>query len=548
MVVAIRSWTMAILTLAMSVATSVCALSDEPMPWGSWRTWGDQGNGIYHNPVLPADFSDIDAIRVGSDYFAISSTLHLSPGMVVLHSKDLVSWRIIGHVVEDLTQIGPEYRWDRLARFKRGVWAGSIRHHAGRFWVFFGTPDEGFFMSSAQNPEGPWEPLHPLLQESGWDDCSVLWDEDGRAYFIGTRFADGYKSYVFRMSADGRSIDRSSAVLVNEGAGREASKLLKVGDWYYIIYSEHFADTGRYVMARRSRHPLGPYNEVRQLAHPSREAFEPNQGGIVQATNGSWYFFTHHGRQSWEGRAASLLPVTWLDGWPIIGKVLPDGKGTMTWHGRTPVANTSIVYPQTSDDFSTSALGPQWEWNHQPRAERWSLTERAGWLRLRAWQPLQAGNPLTAGNLVSQRTFRTHANRVVVKIDTSGLEHGQRAGLGHFSDTYGGLVVERQGEQRFIAYMATERTLIGPELKQSELWLQSTWSLDGKVSFAYSLDGRDFTTFGSSYQQTHANYRGARVGLLNYNDKADRGFVDVDFFHYEFAPGYPQARTAPDRR
>ena len=114
--------------------------------------WGDQGDGTYVNPIIPADFSDLDAIRVGDDFYAISSTLHMSPGMVVLHSKDLVNWRIIGHVVADVSQISPEMNWDRMNRYGRGVWAGGIRRHEDKFWVYFATPDEGIFMATALSP------------------------------------------------------------------------------------------------------------------------------------------------------------------------------------------------------------------------------------------------------------------------------------------------------------------------------------------------------------------------------------------------------------
>ncbi len=131
--------------------------------WGDWQTWGDQGDGTYRNPVLPADYSDIDCIRVGSDYYAISSTFQYSPGMVILHSKDLVNWTIAGHAVPDVSQIGPEMNWTRMDRFGTGIWAGAIRHHAGKFWVYFGTPDEGYFMTTATNAAGPWAPLTRVL-------------------------------------------------------------------------------------------------------------------------------------------------------------------------------------------------------------------------------------------------------------------------------------------------------------------------------------------------------------------------------------------------
>ena len=234
-----------------------------------------------------------------------------------------------GQEIADLTQIGKELDYTRMNRYGLGVWAGTLRYHKDRFYIFFGTPDEGFFMTSAPKAEGPWEPLTQLMSEKGWDDCSVMWDTDGKAYFVGTHFADGYKTYLYDMSTDGKSIDLKSARLVNEGGYREANKLIKVGDWYYLVFSEHRSDKGRYVMAKRSRCITGPYEEEKQLALPSREYKEPNQGGIVEGKSGEWYFLTHHGTGDWAGRVASLLPVTWIDGWPIIGTVIGDSIGSM---------------------------------------------------------------------------------------------------------------------------------------------------------------------------------------------------------------------------
>jgi beta-xylosidase len=157
--------------LLVAAMAGSCQAGDG-VTWGDWTRWGDLGNGRYRNPVLPADYSDLDAIRVGDDYYAISSTFQFSPGMAVLHSRDLVNWRTVGHAVPDLTQLSPELDWKRMNRYGRGIWAGAIRHHAGRFWIYFGAPDEGYFVTSAERPEGPWTPLHPLLRSPGWDDCA----------------------------------------------------------------------------------------------------------------------------------------------------------------------------------------------------------------------------------------------------------------------------------------------------------------------------------------------------------------------------------------
>ncbi len=506
-----------------------------PAKWGEWPTWGDQGDGTYRNPVLPSDYSDIDCIRVGSNYYAISSTFQFSPGMVILQSADLVNWSIIGHAIADLRQISPELNWDRMNRYGKGVWAGALRFHDGKFWIYFGTPDEGYFMTTAKDPRGPWEPLHPLLKAKGWDDCCPFWDDDGQGYFVGTNFSDGYKIHLFKLTPDGRDLVMDSDRVIYQSKGSEANKLYKINGVYYHLFSEVKA-AGRVLMMQRAKSMNGPFEGPRQLKHADREALEPNQGGLVQSEAGEWFFYTHHGRGSWEGRCNSLLPVTWVDGWPIIGQVGNDGIGRMVWAGKKPVANTLIIIPQSSDDFESLALPAQWEWNYQPRDEKWSLEERPGWLRLHAFVPLEPDNLFKAGNTLTQRCFRTSTNEVIVKLDLSGLADGQKAGLCHFAKTRSMLGVTQSGTSRRLEYKHNDEITSGPELDGEIVWLRSTWGLDGKSQYSFSLDGKNFTPFGKPYLLSWGSYRGDRIGLYSYNNKAEAGYVDVDFFHYSYAP------------
>ena len=507
-------------------------LGQEELRWGQWNAWGEQPNGSYLNPVIPSDYSDIDCIRVGEDYYAISSTFQFSPGMTVLHSKDLVNWRICGHAISDLTQIGENLNWTKMDRYGRGVWAGTLRYHDNRFYLFFGTPDEGYFMTSAVSPEGPWEPLTSLLAEAGWDDCTALWDDDGKAYFVGTHFSDGYKTYLFQMAADGKSIDRKSAKLINAGSGREANKLLKVDGWYYLIFSEHKSELGRYVMAKRARKISGPYKEEKQLALPSREAMEPNQGGIVLGKDGQWYFLTHHGSGDWSGRIVSLLPVTWIDGWPIIGEVLSDSIGAMKWFGDMPFKSVEKLSIQRSDDFDAVQLAPQWQWNYQPRKEYFSLSERPGWLRLKAYRPLEADSLMKAGNTLTQRTFREPENEVVIKLDVSHMEDGQKSGLCHFSSQHSAIGVVKEGGKWYLEYRKNNKVTRHQQISSSYVWLKTCWGLEGKSHYYYSLDGDVFQPLGEPYQMVWGNYRGDRIGIYCFNNKEDKGFVDVDYVHY----------------
>ncbi|MEW2118808.1 family 43 glycosylhydrolase [Streptomyces sp. NPDC005474] len=502
-------------------------------------TWGDQGDGTYVNPVLPGDFSDWDCIRVGADYYGITSTFGYSPGVAVLHSTDLVNWRTLGGAVDDVTRIGPELNWDRMNRFGRGVWAGAIRFHAGRYWVYFNTPDEGFFMTSAPSPSGPWDPLTSVWRTTGWDDPCPFWDDDGQGYLVTTHYSDSYKINLFQLSADGKSLVGTPTV-IHQSPGSEANKLYKINGLYYHLFSE-VKPEGRVLMMNRGSSLTGPF-ETRQLEHVNVSVDrEPNQGGLVQTPDGSWYFVTHHGHGDWEGRPLSLLPVTWVDGWPILGAVGADGIGNMVWTGQVPAGGTpglpvdALPGVVTSDLFTDTRLKPQWEWYYQPRATHWSLTERPGYLRLKAFAPLAANNLTKVGNTLTQRVLRVAGGATVtVRLELSGLADGQHAGLSHYASAYAGLGVRRSGTTTTLVNNVNGSLTDGPVITQNAVWLRTSWNVNGVSQFSYSLDGNAFTSFGGTYQLTWAGYRGDRIGLYTYNPNGT-GYVDVDSVQYTVA-------------
>ena len=507
-------------------------------------SWGDQGNGTYANPLLPADYSDLDAIRVGEDYYAISSTMQFSPGMVVLHSKDLVNWEIISHVVDDLTRISPELNWDRMNCYGRGIWAGSIRYYKNKFWVYFGTPDDGFFMSTANNPAGPWEPVHQLWKVKGWDDCCSFCDDDGQLYFIATNFAldpgngKKYNIHLFKMTPDGRSLIVESDSIIHQSNGSEANKLYKINGLYYHYFSE-VKPEGRVIMMERSKSLYGPW-EIRQLNHVDQKLDrEPNQGGLLQTPAGEWYFLTHHGSGDWEGRPASLLPVHWINEWPVIGQPGADTIGRMVWTGKKPIPGRGKVSIQSSDEFNTGKLNVQWEWSYQPRAGKWSLTERSGFLRLYAFTPIHSNKQgkiiLRAGNTLTQRSMRTPANVATVRIDISRMADGQFSGLTHFSTTsYSLFGIKQENGIRTLVYDNNGTDTSGIPVNGSAVWLRSTWDAGGVSHYAFSTDGKLYQPFGSAFQLTWGSYRGDRTGIFNFNTKEDKGSVDVDWFRYSY--------------
>lgn len=502
--------------------------------------WGDQGDGTYRNPVLPADFSDIDAIRVEDDFYAISSTFQYSPGVVILHSKDLVNWEILSHVVSDVTILSPEMNWDKMNRYGTGIWAGSIRYYKNKFWVYFGTPNEGFFMSSATNPAGPWEPLHCIMSAKGWDDCCSFLDDDGQLYFIATNFAldplnsKKYNIHLFKMTPDGKNLMAESDTIIHQSSGSEANKLYKINGLYYHYFSEVKRE-GRVIMMERAKSLKGPW-EIRQLNHVVKDVDrEPNQGGLIELENGKWYFFTHHGQGgSFEGRVASLLPVTWMDGWPVIGKSGADSIGNMVWQAPKPIAASANIHLQADDDFSSDKLAVQWEWNYQPRADKWSLTERKGYLRLHAFRPINPQLPsqiiLRAGNTLTQRTLRTTHNEFTIKLDINNMANGQFAGLTHFSTkSYSQFGVKQTNNKRSLVCEINGKDTMGITLKGKVIYLNSTWGYDGIGAYSYSFDNKTFIPFGPTHAFAWGSYRGDRVGIFNYNLLNEEGYVDVDW-------------------
>ncbi len=512
-------------------AGSLRAQTIAPRPPALAGRWGDQSNGTFVNPILPSDYSDLDAIRVGDDFYAISSTFQYSPGVVILHSKDLVNWTLLGHAVDDLTRIGPEMNWDQMNRYGRGIWAGAVRYHDGKFWIYFGTPDEGFFVTTAKDPAGPWEPLQLLWKTKGWDDCCPFWDDDGTPYFICSNTADGYKIHLFQMAPDGKSLLLNTDKVIHQSKGSEANKLYKINGLYFHYYSENTRE-GRVAMMERSKSLDGPW-ETHQLNHVNKKIDqEPNQGGLIQLTDGTWWFLTHQGTGDWQGRAMCLLPVTWIYNWPIIGTPGPDKVGTMVWSAAKPIAGQPLTAPQTSDAFDKPTLSPQWEWNYQPRADKWSLTERPGFLRLHAFAPLKPDDLLKAGNTLTQRVFRTNKNEVTVKLDLAGMADGQQAGLCHLARAWAAFGISQSGSTRTLTLNRAGKISQGPELAATTLYLRTSWNLDGDSQFSFSIDGVTFTPFGPTIPLTWSYYRGDRLGLYSYNNKADAGYVDFASFTY----------------
>ncbi|HEY6900234.1 MAG TPA: glycoside hydrolase 43 family protein, partial [Puia sp.] len=243
-------------------------------------TWGDQGNGTYINPVLYADYSDPDVIRVDNKYYMVCSEFHYM-GMPILESDDMVNWTIAGRIYSRIDLPG----YSDFHRFAGGSWAPAIRYHDHKFYVYFCTPDEGLFMSSAEKPEGPWSPLVTVRQIPGWEDPCPFWDEDGKAYLGHSRKGAG-PIIIHKMSPDGTTL-LDEGVTVYTGPTAEGTKLFKLNGYYYISIPEGGVGTG-WQTVLRSKNIYGPYEKKVVLEKGSTPINGPHQGALVATPAGQW--------------------------------------------------------------------------------------------------------------------------------------------------------------------------------------------------------------------------------------------------------------------
>ncbi len=525
--------------------------------------WGDQLNGTYKNPVLNADYSDPDVIRVGDRYYMVASDFHFL-GMQMLESADLLHWRIVSQLYDRFELPG----WDANGHYGGGSWAPALRHHDGRFYVYFCTPDEGLFMTSAAKAEGPWEPLHCVKAVEKWEDPCPLWDDDGQAYLGRSRHRAG-PIIVHRMSGDGRQL-LDDGVTVYTGPVAEGTKFLKRHGHYYLIIPEGGVGQG-WQTVLRSRSVYGPYEKRVVLEQGSTAVNGPHQGALVDVitprtpaagtvadsaaplpADTTWWFL-HFQETHPCGRVVHLQPARWKDGWPLMGADI-DGNGIgeplMVWQNPLP----STVYPPStlhpspstlltplSDDFRGDslcwvghrqrALGPQWQWNHNPVDSAWSLSVRRGWLSLLA---LPAASLKEGRGQLSQKTVG-YQSLATTRLDASQLSDGDHAGLlctGRAFMAVG--VCREQGRLHLYTEADGQRTIVAP-CKGRTVWLRA--DIDSRSNshrFLVSTDGRQYTPVGQPFPLTMGYWKGSRVGLYCYTTAHRTGGKALfDWFNYE---------------
>ncbi|HEY0765131.1 MAG TPA: glycoside hydrolase 43 family protein [Pyrinomonadaceae bacterium] len=502
------------------------------------------GQSSYKNPIIDADYSDPDIIRVGDDFYLTASSFNSVPGLPILQSRDLVNWKIIGHALQSLPPL------DVFARPQHGngVWAPAIRFHKNEFYIFYGDPDFGIFMVKARNAAGPWS--KPLLVRAakGWIDTCPFWDDDGNAYLVHAwaNSRSGIKSIltINRMSPDGTKLLDDGQMVFDGRVNHptiEGPKLYKRNGYYYIFAPAGGVSTG-WQTVLRARSIYGPYEDRIVMDRGQTEINGPHQGGWVELKSGESWFVHFQDRRAY-GRIVHLQPVKWVNDWPVIGvDVDGDGKGEPVLSYRKP--NVGREYPsespQTTDEFSSNELGLQWQWHANPAARWSSFTTRRGWLRLTAVPWPESGKNLWAiPNLLLQK-LPSREFTVTTLVDASHLREGERSGLLMMGRDYSYLAVTRDTRGlRLVRVVCLDASKGGDEketgavaLKINQIYLRVAVSGDALCEFSYSLDGKKFEALGDAFTAQPGMWIGAKVGLfaIAQTSKMQYGYADYDWF------------------
>lgn len=527
------------------------------------QVWvADRGDGTYQNPVLYADYSDPDACRVGNDFYMTSSSFNCLPGLQILHSNDLVNWRIIGAAIPyRLTPVSTPERPEHGNR----VWAPAIRHHNGEFYIFWGDPDQGVFMTKARDPQGPW--TEPVLVKAGQgiiDPCP-LWDDDGQVYLVhayaGSRAQLKSVIAICQLNEEATQAVTPSRIVFDGHEAHptcEGPKFYKKGGYYYIFHPAGGVPTGWQVVLR-SKSVYGPYECKTVLAQGNTSVNGPHQGAWVDTPTGEDWFL-HFQDVGAYGRLVHLQPMKWKDGWPVIGTD-PDGDGCgepVLSHRKPDVGRTyPVCTPQESDEFDGYTLSPQWQW-HANINEKWAYyAGNQGFVRLYSYPVVpQYRNLWNVANLLLQKTPAPNFT-ATMKLTFSPTKQykGERTGLVVMGMDYAALVLENTASGLTLSQVVCHGADKGqPEqvnasvgLKESTVYLRVKFGCDGRkiaqsegghdllvtCDFSYSTDGRTFSPLGTTFQAREGKWIGTKVGTFCTRPaiKAnDGGWADVDWF------------------
>ncbi|MGA4645723.1 glycoside hydrolase 43 family protein [Limisphaera sp. 4302-co] len=496
---------------------------------------GSFAGGRARNPILWMDVPDVAVIRVGDTYYMSSTTMHLSPGLPLMRSKDLVQWELINYAYDILEDNDALSLRDGRNAYGGGSWASSLRYHDGVFYVttFSHTTGRTYVFRTRDIEKGPWEvsSFRPALH-----DHSLHFEEDGRVFMV----HGGGDIWLTELQPDLSGIkpggihqviisNASRVAGPNIGLPAEGSQLRKIRGKYYLNLITWPRGGMRTQLIFRADRLTGPY-EGRVALQDQGVA----QGGLIDTPDGRWYamLFQDHGAV---GRTPFLVPVHWEDDWPVYGV---DGKVPDTLDlpaPKDPLSNLVI-----SDEFERRPgerpLPLAWQWNHNPDPRHWSLEERPGWLRLRTGR-VDAGF-LEARNTLTQRTFGPECAGWV-RLDPSGLKEGDHAGLGLLQRRFGLVAVTRENGRLFLTMAHAERdTPVTAERlpwERDTVWIGVECEFRDRADvarFFYSEDGREWKPIGPRIRLTYTlpHFMGYRFALFNHATREAGGHADFDFF------------------
>ncbi len=509
--------------IALAAASSIAGFGlDRAQAWQS-----DNGDGTFTNPPLYADYPDPDIIRVTNDFYMVSTTFVDTPGINVLHSTDLVNWEIVSHAATNLDG-GNRYNMIGGTAYRGGFWASSIRYYNGTFYVVANPTFANSRIYYTTNIAGPWQ-CYQLNQVTY--DPGLLIDTDGKGYIVA---GHGPES-VFVLNANFSQIVAVSNNVVN--ATGEGSHVVKRGNYYYVFTA--FPGTWPYqLLCSRATNIFGPY-ETNHVC--LTELTGGHQGGIVDMPDGSDYGFVMKDSGA-VGRMTYISPIFWTNGWPAWGTI--NNPGRVPGAATKPIQGMPLMQPATSDEFTNSVLGLQWQWNHNPDNIRWSLTARPGWLRL---MPTPAGNFWVARNTLTQKG-QGPWSRGEVKLDLSHLQPGDICGFGTLGLTNGQIAVNCDGSGN--KYLSMNVVVPADNTGTNVLQTSYGWvpvsgtnlylrvELDFRSSLAtcsYSFDDTNWATLGGQFNLAYdisvSTFQGEKFALFCYNPNPGTGYVDVDWFH-----------------
>jgi len=486
-----------------------------------------------------ADVPDLSMIRVGKTYYMSSTTMHMSPGVPIMKSTDLVNWRLVGYAHDTLASVDAMALANGKSTYGRGSWASSLRYHQGRYYVstFAQTTGRTHVYSTTNIEKGPWKAVsfRPSLH-----DHSLFFDDDGRVYMV---YGSG-KLQLAELTADvsGLKPGTTPQVIIENASApagpninlpAEGSQLFKVNGKYYLFNIAWPRGGMRTVIIHRADKITGPYE-----GRVALQDLGVAQGGLIDTPSGQWfsYLFRDFGAV---GRIPYLVPVQWQEGWPMLGN--PAGKVPETL--ALPANKSLLPGLVASDEFARRAGEPAlplvWQWNHNPDNELWSVTKRPGYLRLQTGRVDTSF--LLARNTLTQRTIGP-ACAGTVALDVAHLKAGDFAGLGVLQKRYGLVGVQAsQGTKAIVMVSAESEKPVELQrlpLMQDKVYFKIECDFKDRkdiATFFYSLNGKTWQPIGGPLKMAYTlpHFMGYRFGLFNYATQSAGGYADFDYFRLE---------------